>query len=81
MKTRLAKKIVGRIFCFKNFDSNYLPYSKPQQTKAVRIAYRQILTDANRPLLVDAIPIHKIPLKWRKVKGFLPGEFDNSKAE
>lgn len=36
MKKRLAKKIMDRIFYFKNWDSNYLPYSREQQKKAVK---------------------------------------------
>lgn len=80
MKTRLAKKIMGRISRFRNIDSNYLPYSKPQQTKAVRIAYRGV-PEAHLEALIKFVPCQKVPLKWRKIKGFIPDEFDNLKAE
>lgn len=80
MKTRLAKKIVGRIFRFRNIESNYLPYSGPQQTKAVRTRLRQLSKEC-RMFYMETIPDHKVPLKWRKIKGFLPDEFDNLKAE
>lgn len=80
MKTRLAKKIVGRIFRFKNFDSSYLPYSNPQQTKAVRTRLRELSQEC-RIFYMETVPVYKVPLKWRKVKGFLSGEFENLKAK
>jgi hypothetical protein len=80
MKTRLAKKIMGRIFRFRNIESNYLPYSKPKQTKAVRTLLRHLSKEC-RMSYMETLPGHKVPLKWRKIKGFLPGEFDSLKAE
>lgn len=50
------------------------------QAKAVRVAYRG-LPEVHRVPLLKFLPVNKVPLKWRKVKGFLPDEFDNIKAE
>lgn len=75
MKKRLAKKIMDRIFYFKNWDSNYLPYSREQQMKAVKI-YFKILDTRNRDWCMENIPIYKVPLKFRKYKGFLPNGFE-----
>ena len=35
MKSRLANKIASITFAFKNWDSNYQPYSIPQQQKMI----------------------------------------------
>lgn len=75
MKKRLAKKIMDRIFYFKNWDSNYLPYSREQQKKALKTAFKGYKTEI-RHWCMEQIPINKVPLKFRKHKGFLPGEFD-----
>lgn len=75
MKKRLAKKIMDRIFYFKNWDSNYLPYSREQQKKAIKTVCKGLKAE-NRHLCMEQIPINKVPLKFRKHKGFLPNEFE-----
>lgn len=74
MKKRLAKKIMDRIFYFKNWDSNYLPYSREQQKKAVKTLCKGYRAET-RNLCMEQIPTNKVPLKFRKHKGFLPDEF------
>lgn len=75
MKKRLAKKIMDRIFYFKNWDSNYLPYSKEQQKKAVKTAFKGYRAET-RHWCIEQMPINKVLLKFRKHKGFLPNEFE-----
>lgn len=77
MKKRLAKKIMDRIFYFKNWDSNYLPYSREQQKKAVKETIKgKRLSAETHHWCMETIPINKVPLKFRKHKGFLPNEFE-----
>lgn len=75
MKKRLAKKIKDRILYFKDWDSNYLPYSREQQKKAIKTVCKGLKAE-NRHLCMEQIPINKVPLKFRKHKGFLPNEFE-----
>ena len=80
MKTRLAKKIMARIFRFRNIESNYLPYSKPKQTKAVRTLLRHLSKEC-RMSYMETLPGHKVPLRWRKIERFHHSGFDSLKAE
>lgn len=66
---------MDRIFYFKNWDSNYLPYSREQQKKAIKTVCKGLKAE-NRHLCMEQIPINKVPLKFRKHKGFLPNEFE-----
>lgn len=61
MKARLAKKIAGITFSFGNLDSNYQPYSIPQQLKMI----------AKTPFCFEA---KQVMLKYG-VKGKVPKEF------
>lgn len=63
MKARLAKKIVGITFAFKNWDSNYQPYSIPQQQKM--IAKTPYSFEAKQTMLKYGI-VGKIPREFRK---------------
>lgn len=74
MKVRLAKKIGKVTFAFNNFDSNYQPYSMPQQRKAVKVVTRKCSKEVRELLLHWGI-VKKVPLKYRKYKGFIPAEF------
>lgn len=73
MKTRLAKKIVRTTYKFENFDSNYQPYSPNQQLKALKVQTRGCPRSTKECLYRFGI-IKKVPLKYRKYKGFIPTE-------
>ena len=75
MKARLAKKILTTILLFKGFVSNYQPYSIEQQKKALQVAGRNY-DKVSRTSMYRNIPVPKVPIKYRKRKGFLPNEFD-----
>jgi hypothetical protein len=63
MKARLAKKIAGRTFAFKNWDSNYQPYSIPQQQKM--IAKTPYSFEAKQTMIKYGV-VGKIPTEFRK---------------
>lgn len=63
MKARLAKKIAGITFSFKNWDSNYQPYSIPQQLKM--IAKTPFCFEAKQTMLKYGV-VGKIPTEFRK---------------
>lgn len=63
MKSRLAKKIAKIVSAYQNWDSNYQPYSVPQQQKMVsKIPYS---ADAKRTILKYGI-FYKVPINCRK---------------
>lgn len=74
MKTRLAKKIVRTTNKFTNADSNYQPYSANQQRKAFKVQTRGCSLDTKECLYRFGI-VKKVPLGFRKYKGFIPGEY------
>lgn len=74
MKTRLAKKIVRTTNKFINSNSNYQPYSTTQQLKAFKVQTRGCLRDTKECLYRYGL-VKKVPLRFRKYKGFIPGEF------
>lgn len=63
MKARLAKKIIGRTFAFRNWDSNYQPYSIPQQQRM--IAKMPYSFESKQTMLGYGI-VGKIPTEFRK---------------
>lgn len=73
MKTRLAKKIAGVTFRFKNWESNYQPYSVPQQRKAISILTKGCGAGIKGSL--NKCVVRKVALRYRKCN-VLPGEFD-----
>lgn len=63
MKARLAKKIAQITFSFKNWDSNYQPYSIPQQQKM--IAKTPFSFEAKQTMLQYGVK-SKEPKEFRK---------------
>lgn len=63
MKARLAKKIAKITFSFKNWDSNYQPYSIPQQQKM--IAKMPYSFEAKQKTLKYGV-VGKMPTEFRK---------------
>lgn len=63
MKTRLAEKILFVTSIFGNWDSNYQPYSIPQQEKALKIL--KIPMDIRKTMLEYGV-FGKIPVEYRK---------------
>lgn len=63
MKARLAKKIAGITFSFGNLDSNYQPYSIPQQLKM--IAKTPFCFEAKQTILKYGVK-GKEPKEFRK---------------
>lgn len=59
MKRRLAEKILYVISVFGNWDSNYQPYSVPQQQKALKVL--KIPMDIRKTGVFG-----KIPVEYRK---------------
>lgn len=74
MKTRLAKKIVRTTNKFINSNSNYQTYSTTQQLKAFKVQTRGCSRDTKECLYRYGL-VKKVPLGFRKYKGFIPGEF------
>ena len=63
MKSRLARKIAKIVFAYQNWDSNYQPYSVPQQQKMVsKIPFS---VDAKREILKYGV-FYKVPTKCRR---------------
>ena len=63
MKSRLARKIAKIVFVYQNWDSNYQPYSAPQQQKMVsKIPFS---VDAKRVILKYGV-FYKVPTKCRR---------------
>lgn len=60
MKIRLAEKILYVTSVFGNWDSNYQPYSVPQQQKALKIPM-----DIREAMLEYGV-YGKIPVEYRK---------------
>lgn len=63
MKIRLAEKILYVTSVFGNWDSNYQPYSVPQQQKAFKTL--KIPMDIRRSMLEYGV-YGKIPVEYRK---------------
>lgn len=63
MKIRLAEKILYVTSVFKNWDSNYQPYSVPQQQKALKVL--KIPMDIRKTMLEYGV-FGKIPVEYRK---------------
>lgn len=63
MKTRLAEKILYVTSIFGNWDSNYQPYSIPQQQKALKVL--KIPMDIRKTMLEYGV-FEKIPVEYRK---------------
>lgn len=63
MKIRLAEKILYVTSVFGNWDSNYQPYSVPQQQKALKTL--KIPMDIRRSMLEYGV-YGKIPVEYRK---------------
>ena len=63
MKTRLAEKILYVTSVFGNWDSNYQPYSVPQQQKALKTL--KIPMDIRRTMLEYGV-FGKIPVEYRR---------------
>lgn len=63
MKIRLAEKIFHVASVFGNWDSNYQPYSIPQQQKALKAL--KIPMDI-RNILLEYGVFGKIPVEYRK---------------
>lgn len=63
MKIRLAEKILYVTSIFGNWDSNYQPYSVPQQQKALKIL--KIPMDIRKTMLEYGV-FEKIPVEYRK---------------
>lgn len=63
MKTRLAEKILYVTSIFGNWDSNYQPYSVPQQQKALKVL--KIPMDIRKTMLEYGV-FEKIPVEYRK---------------
>lgn len=63
MKIRQAKKIIYATFIFRNFDSNYQPYSASQQQKALKIL--KIPIDIRESMLRYDV-YGKVPVEYRK---------------
>lgn len=63
MKLRLAQKIAKKVSAYQNWDSNYQPYSVPQQQKMVSKTPYSV--DAKRTILKYGI-FYKVPTKCRK---------------
>lgn len=63
MKIRLAEKILYVTSVFKNWDSNYQPYSVPQQQKALKVL--KIPMDIRKTMLECGV-FGKIPVEYRK---------------
>lgn len=75
MKTRLANKICRTTFKFSEYCSNYQPYSISQQHKAIKVVCRKLKKE-DRELLRNFAVYYKVPLKYRKINGILPEEFN-----
>ncbi len=63
MKIRLAEKILGVTSVFGNWDSNYQPYSVPQQQKALKVL--KIPMNIRETMLEYGV-FGKIPVEYRK---------------
>lgn len=63
MKIRLAEKIIYVTSVFKNWNSNYQPYSVPQQQKALKVL--KIPMDIRKTMLEYGV-FGKLPVEYRK---------------
>lgn len=63
MKTRLANKINHTASVFGNWDSNYQPYSVPQQQKAIKALK---LPQGLRNAVLEYGVFRKVPTEYRK---------------
>lgn len=63
MKTRLAHKIINTTSVFQNWDSNYQPYSVPQQRKALKTM--KISLEIRKPMLEYGV-FFKVPTEYRR---------------
>lgn len=62
MKKRLANKIMNTVAVFKNWDSNYQPYSENQQRKAIKAINFPL---GIREICLDGV-CEKMPVEYRK---------------
>ena len=63
MKARLAKKIAKTTFSYQNWDSNYQPYSVPQQQKMISKTPYGI--ESKKAMLEYGV-FRKVPIEYRK---------------
>lgn len=63
MKTRLAHKIINTTSVFENWDSNYQPYSVPQQLKALKTM--KIPMSIRETMLEHGV-FSKTPIEYRR---------------
>lgn len=63
MKTRLAHKIINTTSVFQNWDSNYQPYSVPQQQKALKTMKIPL---GIRETMLEYGVFLKIPTEYRR---------------
>jgi len=68
MKTRLAEKIINTTGVFGNWDSNYQPYSIPQQQKALKTL--KIPMSIRKSLLEYGV-YGKLPKEYRNYNPFI----------
>ena len=66
MKIRLAKKIINTTAVFGNWDSNYQPYSVPQQQKALKTMK---IPMSVRETILEYGVYGKSPKEYRKYNG------------
>lgn len=63
MKSRLAKKIAKTTFAYQNWDSNYQPYSVPQQQKMITKTPYGI--ESKKAMLEYGV-FRKVPIEYRR---------------
>lgn len=63
MKTRLANKINHTASVYGNWDSNYQPYSVPQQQKAVKVMKFPV---GMRGAVLEFGVFKKVPIEYKK---------------
>lgn len=73
-ENKISKKIVRTTNKFINSNSNYQTYSTTQQLKAFKVQTRGCSRDTKECLYRYGL-VKKVPLGFRKYKGFIPGEF------
>lgn len=74
MKSRTARKINRTVCLFSKGERNYQPYSISQQRKAIAIGTRGCSRDTKDLLQIFSV-VEKLPLKYKKYKGFIPAKY------
>lgn len=77
MKTRLAHKIINTTSKYQNWDSNYQPYSIPQQQKALKVMK---IPMSIRDISLEYGVFGKVPIKYRRYNPMRIAQIMNSRG-